>query len=109
MSSIFREILDWSEAWAPLIPLTSLLIYRNKTPYLKPIRIYVIVVLVLNVLIDVLDYPKVLGLHPDDFLWNNNFLYNIEPFCLVFQFTSSTIHAQDKSNYSLWVSNICAH
>jgi hypothetical protein len=43
MGKTFRFILDWSEVWALLIPLAILLFYRNKTAYLKPVRIYIIV------------------------------------------------------------------
>ena len=78
MQKTFRFILDWSEVWALLIPLTSLLVYKSKTSYLKPVRIYVIATFFINLLIDLLaDYKKKWGLEEGDFLWNNNFLYNI--------------------------------
>ncbi len=80
MNSILKEILDWSEVWAPLIPLTFLLIYWNKTAYLKPVRIYLIVALLLNLFTDVLwklrDY-KIIDFAEDDFFYNNNFIYNL--------------------------------
>lgn len=76
---MLREVLNWSEAWAPLIPLTLFIIYRNKTPYLRPIRIYIPIVFVINLIIDLLaKYKKKWGLEEGDFLWNNNVFYNIE-------------------------------
>ncbi len=76
---MIRKILDWSEVWALLIPLAVLIWKKNKTPYLKPVRIYVWVALLLNLAIDLIAEYKVKawGLGPEDFLWNNNFLYNI--------------------------------
>jgi len=76
---MFREILDWSEAWAPLIPLAFLLVYKNKTPYLKPVRIYLPLAFLINLVIDLLaDYKYKWGLKEGDFLWNNNVFYNLQ-------------------------------
>ena len=73
-----KEILDWSEVWALLIPLAFMLIYKNKVGYLKPVRIYLWITLFINIFIDIISNLKGgLGIQPDDFLWNNNFLYNL--------------------------------
>ena len=78
MEATLRKILDWSEVWALLIPLTVLLWKKNRTVFLKPVRIYVIAALLINLFIDVIaDYKGKWGLTPEDLLWNNNFLYNI--------------------------------
>lgn len=78
MKEIYRFILDWSEVWALLIPLAFMLIYKNKTPYLKPIRIFVWVFFFLNIFIDIIANEKdKLGITEKDFLYNNNFVYNI--------------------------------
>lgn len=78
MISILKEILDWSEVWAPLIPLTILLYHRNKTPYLLPVRIYLVMAVLLNLFTDILwKFRTEMNLQVEDFLWNNNFLYNI--------------------------------
>ena len=45
---MLKDILDWSEVWAPLIPLTILLIRKNQPSYLKPVIYYVIFALVIN-------------------------------------------------------------
>lgn len=78
MKEIYRQILEWSEVWALLIPLAFMLIYKNETPYLRPIRIFVWVFLFLNLFIDIIANKKEkLGITENDFLWNNNFVYNI--------------------------------
>ncbi|MEO6610578.1 MAG: hypothetical protein ABIT05_00545 [Chitinophagaceae bacterium] len=74
---MIRKILDWSEVWALLIPLAVILWRRNKATYLRPIRIYLWVALVLNTGIDLLaEYKLKWGIQTGDLLWNNNFLYN---------------------------------
>lgn len=78
MNRIFHTLLNWSEVWALLIPLTVLLWKKNKEEYLKPIRIYVGATLLLNtgiVLISECKGPW--GLQQGDFFWNNNVFYNI--------------------------------
>lgn len=76
--NLFREILDWSEAWAPLLPLTILLYYRNKTHYLKPVRIFLWTAFALNLFLDILwKFGKDLGVSSGDFFSNNNFIYNL--------------------------------
>jgi hypothetical protein len=75
---ILKEILDWSEVWALFIPLAFMLMNKNKISYLKPVRIYLWIALSINIFIDIISNLKdKLGIQPDDFLWNNNFLYNI--------------------------------
>ena len=75
---MFKLILNWSEVWALLIPLTFIIIKGKNIPlYLKPIRIYVWVALILNVAADLLRRFKIKwGFHDGDLLWSNNFLYN---------------------------------
>lgn len=78
MSSIIRTILNWSEVWALSIPLTIMLLTKNKSTYLRPIRIFLILAFLTNCFIVVLaEYKRPLGVTQDDLLWNNNFLYNI--------------------------------
>src|SRR5687768_12541943 len=78
MHSVLRQILNWSEVWALLIPLAVLLIHRKQPCYLKPVRIFVIVALLINLFIDIIaNFKKPIGITKEDFLWNNNFLYNI--------------------------------
>lgn len=79
MGKLLKEILDWSEVWALLIPLTVLFWKKNKQQYLRPVRIFLFVALILNIVIDLISKYKIKwGLGPNDFFWNNNFLYNLE-------------------------------
>jgi hypothetical protein len=77
---MIRKILDLTEVWALLIPLFFLLYYKKKLPYLRPVRIFIWTALALNIFIILIqEYKqKWWGLDASDFLWNNNFLYNIE-------------------------------
>ena len=78
MGKLISEILDWSEVWALLIPLTILIWKKNRTPYLKPVRVFVWVAFILNICIDFISNLKGhLGIQQTDFLWNNNVFYNI--------------------------------
>lgn len=79
MGKLLKEALNWSEVWALLIPLAILLWKRNRTPYLKPVRIFVWIILFINIFIDIIsNLKKSLGILPNDFLWNNNVFYNVE-------------------------------
>lgn len=78
MNRILHTLLDWSEVWALLIPLTVLLWKKKKGEYLRPIRIYVGTTLLLNIgIVLISEYKTKWGLQQGDFLWNNNVLYNI--------------------------------
>jgi len=78
MYKFIHKILDWSEVWALLIPLAILLWRKNKATYLKPVKIYIITALIINIAIDLIaEYKVKWGFTSDDLLWNNNVLYNI--------------------------------
>lgn len=80
MINFFTEIIDWSEAWATLIPLTVFIIKRPKQKYLKPVFIYLCVALLLNTFADVIWKFK-----PPPFSnGDNNFIYNIHSLCRLF-------------------------
>src|SRR5438552_10028389 len=77
MKMIIREFFNWLEVWALLIPLTILLTRKKKLPsYLKPIKIYVLAALVINLFAIIIWRRNKLGLHFPDWLLSNNFLYN---------------------------------
>lgn len=79
MPQLLRDMLDWSEVWALLIPLTFMLIFRSSSGYLKPIRIYIIIFLLLNIVIDLkANLGDKLNIQDGDLLYNNNFIYHIE-------------------------------
>lgn len=77
MKEIFQNILDWSEVWALLIPLAVLIVKKNNTPYLKPVRWFIYVALIMNAAIDLVwRFKQSMGIQEGDFLWSNNFIYN---------------------------------
>lgn len=74
---MIREIIDWSEAWALLIPLFFILRRKSVPSYLKPVRIYVFTALVINIAATLIQKYKIIwGFEKGDFFWSNNFLYN---------------------------------
>ena len=74
---MIRFLIDWAEFWPLLIPL-PFTFTKNLSPYLRPIRIYIWLTLIINLASTLLwKFKSPWGLEPGDFLWNNNFLYNI--------------------------------
>ncbi len=72
--NIFRTMLDWSEAWAPLIPLTYLVFNRQQPRFLRPVIIYLVLAFCINLAGDIIsDYRKFLPFRIE----SNNPLYNI--------------------------------
>lgn len=67
-------ILDWSEVWALMIPLSVLLFRRQQHAALKPIIIYVWIGFLINVVIDVI---MIINMYFTTDYISNNFLYNI--------------------------------
>ena len=83
---MLKDILDWSEVWAPLIPLTILLIRKNQPSYLKPVKYYVIFALVINTIGNIIwDYKEVWNF--PQWLQSNNFLYNFHSIVRLLLFT----------------------
>jgi hypothetical protein len=78
MGYFLRQLYDWSEVWALLIPLAVMLRYKKRTAGLKPIRIYIWIALTINIIATVIWKRKKLGL-PEfpEWLTSNNYLYNI--------------------------------
>lgn len=72
---LFMQILNWSEAWALLIPIFVLVVMRKKQPaFLLPVVLYVWSALVLNFAGDVIaDFKQYLP----GWLQSNNPLYNV--------------------------------
>ena len=78
MHNIIRQLLDWSEVWAFLIPVPFMLIHKKHAGYLKPVRIYIWIAIVLTLAINIIwKFKEDFGLQKGDFWWSNNFLYNI--------------------------------
>jgi hypothetical protein len=80
MIRFFVQIIDWSEAWATLIPLSVFAIKKTKQKFSNPVFIYLCVALLLNTFADIIwkfrPYPFSNG--------DNNFLYNIHSICRLF-------------------------
>lgn len=53
IKEILKEILDWSEVWATLIPLIVYLLVRPKAAWIKPLLVYVLLTLFCSIIIDV--------------------------------------------------------
>ena len=67
-------MLDWSEVWAPIIPLISLL-FRPKQPFfLKPVILYLWFALFINLTGDIISDFKI---YLPSWLQSNNVLYNV--------------------------------
>ena len=81
MNHILQQILDCSEIWALFIPLYFMAGSKENTAYLKPVRIYVWIALILSILIVIVaKRNQWFGLPIDidpEWLGSNNFLYNL--------------------------------
>lgn len=74
MNNFLSSILDWSEVWAPMIPLLVLLFHRRQPVYLKPVIIYLWLAWLLNIIID---FIWILKKYLPYWLQSNNPFYNI--------------------------------
>lgn len=74
MEKLFRLLLDWSEVWAPLIPLTVLMIRRQQPQYMRPVAAYLYFAIAINLVGNIItDFWKYLP----PWLQSNTILYNI--------------------------------
>ena len=61
MGKFLKFLLDWSEVWAPLIPLVFLLFKKNQPRFLKPVILYLVAAFLLNAVSDIIsDYKAYL-------------------------------------------------
>lgn len=74
MSRIIANVLMWSEVWALLIPLIIIIRFRIKDREMRPIVLYVIIGLLLNLTATLV---SVYRLSLPASLQNNNILYNL--------------------------------
>ena len=70
---LILKILDWSEVWALIIPISILLFRRNENQSLRPVVIYIWLAFLINCGIDAIMTINIY--FKNDFL-SNNFLYN---------------------------------
>ena len=69
-----QTILDWSEVWALLIPLFAWVLIKRPQPAMRPVIIYLLAALVLNVFGDfIAEFKKFIPTLPR----SNNPIYNI--------------------------------
>ncbi len=76
VSIYLQYFFDWSEAWAPLVPLFVLLKHKNQPPFLRPVIIYILLALPINIIGDFIgDFKH----HLPETYWlqKNLYLYNI--------------------------------
>ncbi len=74
MFSYLKKILDWSEAWAPLIPIFILAKRRDQPRLLRPVIIYLLIAFPINLFADIIaDFKQGFP----DWLQENTYLYNI--------------------------------
>jgi len=86
---IFQLLLDWSEVWALLIPLTIIIIYKPRGNYIRLLVWYVIIGFILNLIANLmLEYYYLVP------SWmyvkgrvNNNIVYNIHSVLRVLLFS----------------------
>ncbi len=81
MQHFLQQVLDCSEIWALFIPVFFILRQKQKIAYLKPIRIYIWIALVLNTAIVLISKRNQWFGLPEspkpEWLGSNNFIYNI--------------------------------
>jgi hypothetical protein len=74
MGKFLRFLLDWSEVWAPLIPLFCLLFKGKQPRFLKPVIVYLFFAFFINLVGDIIaDFKS----HLPAWLQSNNPLYNV--------------------------------
>jgi len=81
---MLTTILNWSEVWAPLIPLYVFIFKRPKDKFLEIVAGYLLTALCINAVIDV---SWIFNSSMPALLKNNNFLYNINSICRIIFFT----------------------
>jgi hypothetical protein len=91
-----QQILNWSEVWAPLIPLAFYTYYKPQNRWVKPVFYFLIITLFLGICIDIMWQRRTLGLYEwfEKNLWwwmdtdpatgkkalKNNIFYNLNSF-----------------------------
>lgn len=74
MNSTIQILLDWSEVWAPLIPITVFVLRREQPIFMRPVIAYLVIGLLINIVCDVIgDFKTLLP----SWMQSNNPLYNV--------------------------------
>jgi hypothetical protein len=74
MRAFLLTLMNWSEVWAPLVPLTVLLYKKNQPRFLTPVIVYLFLALMINLAGDLIDALKH---YLPYWLQSNNPLYNV--------------------------------
>ena len=75
MLNYLEAILDWSEIWSLMIPLTVLFLRRDQPAYLKPVVVYLWLALIINVVVIIL-WQHNIGKRSVEMISNNPY-YNV--------------------------------
>ena len=73
MGKVLHFLLDWSEVWAVLIPLTVYLVNRPRHKWVPPIRTFLYLALVIAIIVDLIWFGRKMKW----FYLDNNVFYNI--------------------------------
>src|SRR5688572_18255999 len=95
---ILKEILDWSETWAILIPIVCYFIFKPKGKWVTPLKVYIFLAFIINLLINLIWKQARIGLHDwlyanfeflyeSDGKWTNTLLYNLQSIVRLLIFT----------------------
>ena len=84
MNNFLNAIINWSEVWSLVIPLTIILIYRPEGSGIKPLVLYITIAFVLNTVATIMvEYYFSMPA----WLKNNNVLYNLHSLIRVLFFS----------------------
>lgn len=74
MADILRYLLNWSEFWSTLIPISVFLLHRKQPAYMRPVVFYIFFAMVINFIGNIIsDYWRVLP----SWMESNTILYNL--------------------------------
>lgn len=77
MNHFLQELLDWSEVWALLIPIIALLKLKPHVNWLKPVRVYLFLAFLINLIANIL--WKRIRLDIEGWMQSNlSFFYNTD-------------------------------
>jgi hypothetical protein len=89
MIKIYHDILNWSELWALLIPISFLFIRKPTNQSVKPVKWYLITALLFNTCIILMWYAnnhEIWGSKKGHY-WNNNVFYNLNSIARLLYFS----------------------
>jgi len=100
MIRLYHSLMDWSEVWALLIPLSIFLWKRNLNFIMRPVLWYVCIALFLNIVQDIIWKFKD-EFHFKGIFYNNPFVYNTHSIVRFFMFSIFFLRLQPSRFKSL--------